>query len=432
MSARRDHDKPAVVAWSLSLAVHLALSMAGVKLVEETFAVDPTPSTATTGASGGEIQVDLLLPPAAPDGALESHPGRARSEPTGGGERTPRPDSGRAGHAGDALVSAPAVNLAPADDEAHLSPALRSRLERAQETRRRSGRGRSSPEDDTVSERPMILTFYADGAGLRPEQRPAAATDPAGGAWDRFRAQAPGPPARPQPRGDEWLTHAWYEGGSGEARAPGAGVMDRAAGRDSRPSAAVGEGRPMAVRGRDSTRSVDRGPESDSVDAEQEVMARSPSLLNASTAGGDEQGPGRGGEPADGPTGSGGLEGPGSRSQALGDGRGAGVGVDPADARRRSYFRRMWQRIQQSWSPAAFPKWAAMQGLAGTTIVSFVVGPDGSVGQVLTVRPSGYPSFDAAMRAAVMKAAPFGPLPPELGPVLRHSHEFAVTNPAVR
>jgi TonB family protein len=324
------------------------------------------------------------------------------------------------------------VNLAPADDEAQLSPALRSRLERAQETRRRSGEGRSSPEDDTVTERPMILTFFADGSGSRREPRPASRHDPAGGAWDRFRAQAPGPPEREPPRGNAWLGRGWYEGGSGEPRAPGAGVLDRARGRDSRPSAAVAEGRPMALRGRDSTRSSERGPESDRLDAEQEVMTLHPSFFNASTAGGVAPGQGRGGEPGADPTGSGGLEGPGSRAQALGDGRGRGIGIDPGDARRRSYLRRMWQRIQGSWSPAAFPKWAALQGLAGTTIVSFVVGPDGSVSQVVTARPSGYPDFDAAMRAAVLGAAPFGPLPPELRPILRHSHEFAVTNPAVR
>ena len=88
--------------------------------------------------------------------------------------------------------------------------------------------------------------------------------------------------------------------------------------------------------------------------------------------------------------------------------------------------------MQSSWDASSFPKWAALEGRGGSTIVSFVVQADGSVSNVVTARPSGFPDFDARMRAAVRRAAPFGTPPSDLRAPFRHSHEFVVTNPAVR
>jgi TonB family protein len=89
-------------------------------------------------------------------------------------------------------------------------------------------------------------------------------------------------------------------------------------------------------------------------------------------------------------------------------------------------------RIQGRWSADDFPRQAAIDGKQGHTIVSFTVLGDGSVVHVRVTRPSGFPDFDRKMLRAVMRAAPFGPLPHELGPVLHRTHDFVVSNPAVR
>jgi TonB family protein len=89
-------------------------------------------------------------------------------------------------------------------------------------------------------------------------------------------------------------------------------------------------------------------------------------------------------------------------------------------------------KIQSSWSASAFPKKAVLEGKNGYTIVSFVIHKSGSVSGVTTTRNSGYPSFDAKMRAAVLRAAPFGPLPSAFGSSVRVAHPFRVDNPAVR
>src|SRR5690606_14496535 len=115
------------------------------------------------------------------------------------------------------------------------------------------------------------------------------------------------------------------------------------------------DARPLSLVGRTASMADDRGDHEDTVDAEQEDASLSESLFHASTAGGPV-GVGRGGEPGPGPTGSGGDAGRGSRARPLGTGAGNGLAVDPADARRRMYLRRVRMKIQASWSAKDFPK----------------------------------------------------------------------------
>jgi len=196
-----------------------------------------------------------------------------------------------------------------------------------------------------------------------------------------------------------------------------------------RAAAPAAHARPQVIAGSESSPANQRGAQSDTVDAEQEVSAMSPSLLRASTAGG-VPGTGPGGEPGPGRAASGGRRGPGAVASVLGGG-GRGI-ANMADRRRRHYLRSMWSKIHASWSSADFPRWAALAGRQGYTIVGFVVLANGAVRGVRLLRPSGVAEFDARMVRAVLRAAPFGPLPPELGPVLRQSHEFVINNPAVR
>jgi len=67
------------------------------------------------------------------------------------------------------------------------------------------------------------------------------------------------------------------------------------------------------------------------------------------------------------------------------------------------------------------------------TQLSLLVTTDGSVHDVKVTRPSGIPEYDENVRRAVVRAAPFGPLPPELHASSAHwSISFDARNPAIR
>ncbi|RLB48161.1 MAG: hypothetical protein DRI90_25620 [Deltaproteobacteria bacterium] len=441
MSRRKGDVNDAVWAATLSLGLHLALSLFCLSFIESPQAA-PALGPPPREPSQRTIEVGLELPQVSTALRL-SHP---RGKPLqlvlpSGSDLLPRPDVKRAGRGGSDEVDAPAVNLAPRDDEAHLVPAIRSRIDRAQEARTRTGQQRRSPEDDRVGRQPMMLTFVADGAGQRQEPRPAAQLDPAGGGW---RAPHPARAAalfeseskplwgqRTVVRPPEAAATETPDDAAGAGSAARSTVMNSAAGQDSRASAEVATARPQTIRGAESSPANRRGNQQDDVDSEQEVVTKTPALLRASTAGGFP-GAGPGGQRGGSQPGAGGVSGPGSTARALGSGPGQGTGANSGDTRRRRYLRAMWSKIHGSWSGADFPKWALFEGRQGYTIVSFVVLRDGGVTALRISRPSGIPEFDAKMLRAVQRASPFGPLPRELGLALRHSHEFVVSNPAVR
>ena len=128
LESRREMGR-ALAALLLSAATHLSLTLLGDSRAADATASSNVPRIEYT------VEVEVDLP------SLSASPGADSDDPTHlGGASTPRPDTGRAGRGGDDEVAAPAVNLAPRDDEAHLAPELRSRIDRAQEARTRSGR----------------------------------------------------------------------------------------------------------------------------------------------------------------------------------------------------------------------------------------------------------------------------------------------------
>jgi TonB family protein len=325
------------------------------------------------------------------------------------------------------------MNLADRDDELLLSPEERSRLERNQIQRVRSALHRSSHEDWRASREPMQLTFLAMGRAesSRPERRVSAERDPSQGARESGAPSRAGGTlgAGDLPAGLGQRPRVVGGATEGVARASaGLGVRDGAPGTDHRDSARVALARPLVQEGAPSVPAAVRGKPADTKDAEQEVAANQ-SMIHAGTAGG-ASGPGVGGEPGPGAPGSGGASGPGSVSRALGTGQGNGIDIDPRDRRRSDYMRQAAARIYPLWANA-FPKWAVAEGLQGTAIITFTILADGNVASAVISRPSGVPEFDENCRRAVLRAAPFAPLPPELGQSLRWAESFVAKNPVV-
>lgn len=423
----------AIMAWSASIALHVVIASTGAAIAATSADAPPPSFRHHTSRTPAPKAFTVELPTLTPEDAARWL-GTAPIEPEAemGGEHTPRPDTGHAGRGGDASASSPAINMAARDDEAHLSPMLRSRLDRAQHARHREGHERRSPEDDSAADRPMIATIFVIGAGTRYEQRPFAAHDPGKGAYTTGVIHVAGGRARrPLPPGIGLVPlRGGFTPGNANYDAAGGGVLDSwwdGAGF----AANVTNARPYALRGRAASMADERGEHQDTADAEQEDTSMERNLWHASTAGGPK-GVGRGGERRSGDTGSGGVAGRGSRSRALGTGSGKGSAVDPRDRRRRMYLRRVASKIHGSWSASAFPKKAVMEGKNAETRISFVIHENGSISGVTVVRRSGFPSFDQKMLAAVFRAAPFGPMPADLGSSLRYTHPFVVRNPAVR
>lgn len=406
--------------WILSAVFHLEAAYLGAGLVRE-----QAEAAARAPAPPPPIEIELEgsgLVSTSGDHLPTMRAPSLFDPPPRGGEVTPRPDDGGQGRAGERSGDA-AVNLAPTDDGAHLTRTWASRVDRAQELRQRRDAGeRRSPEDDIVTPSPMILTFVAQGAG-RHELMPDAQRDARAG-------------RRPMPNGAPAFSARDVGMRTIVAMAPGhRGHPGRggATGRTGKVERAPSWASPAALQGRIAARTEALCKARDDVTSEQEVALRNPSLLAASAAGGDGD-EGRGGEEGAGEkTGSGGTEGAGSSSRAQGDGDRGDAGRDAADRRRTLYIRRVQWAIFNAWGPDDFPASARAAGRGGSTIVSFTILRDGAITGLHTVRPSGFPSFDAAIRRAVRSVSPFPPLPDVLGlERLSVPYEAIATNPAVQ
>lgn len=332
-----------------------------------------------------------------------------------GGEAVARPDTARRGRGGDADVRVPALNLAETDDRVRLSPDLPSRLDRDQMQRLRAGSVRSSWEDRRSTTHPAELTFVVTGPGTLRERRPIALEDPDRGALRSPRAALAGAllgsPDRPNESAEVQAQAGGAMRGTAE-QAPGVGLRGVRVGQDQRASAVIGSARPAVVAGPVAVAAAVQARPQDDVDSEQEVATTVRSLVHSSTAGG-LKGEGQGGSGGGGASGSGGGPEAGSIARPMGTGQGVVFDYWPSDPRIRLYYRRLHARLDPLWS---FPKAAALDLRQGTVIIDFTVFADGRVAVAWPpVRPSGVDEFDRMCADAIRRAAPFEPLPPELG-----------------
>jgi TonB family protein len=280
----------------------------------------------------------------------------------------------------------------------------------------------------------MDLVFLATGSGHLAERRPSADSNPARGALLAPPAAVLGSIVGASPMDPGELEPPRDIGGRdpGTGRAsPGLGIMRGDPGRDHRASGAVAMGRPLVTEGPPSIPSDHAGRPRDNVNSEQEVAATVQSIVHASTAGGLPGG-GPGGEDGPGAPGSGAESGPGSTAAPFGGGNGPFTGLSDSDPRIATYRRSVLAKIYPLWENA-FPKSASLEGKQGHAIISLVIYSDGHVSNVAIARPSGVPEFDENVRVAVLRAAPFGPFPPNIpGPSMRWNITFDAKNPAVR
>ena len=427
-------------AWALSIVGHLvALGLGGLLLAASVGDRAPILVRRVAPPHGGDV-VEIELPTVVDGSRLTTVPPPpelpSMALARGGGEAMPRLDSGHAGRGGADTSPTPAINLADRDDELLLSPEVMSRLDRTQIQRIRSSLRRSSREDWRASREPMELTFIAEGhdpSRVRPEHRKPSEHDPSAGARGWGPVQRLGGALGAAELAPGFGERARLTGGpiEGMDRASsGRGVRDGAAGEDHRDSAALAHARPMVNEGTPSVPSDVRDRPHDNVDAEQEVALRMQSILHSSNAGG-RLGPGTGGQAGPGPAGSGGTSGPGSEARALGTGQGSGLDVDPRDKRRNDYIRQVTAKVYP-FTANALPMSAALDGAQGITVVRFTILADGSVAGATVTRPSGIPELDENCKRAILRAAPFAPLPPELGTTFPWSFPFDFRNPAVR
>ena len=425
-------------AWALSIVGHLVALGLGGLLVAASIGRRAPVRVTPAGLPPGDDTVELELPAILDGSQLTALPAPpelpSEALARGGGEAMPRLDTGHAGRGGTDTSPTPAINLADRDEELLLSPEVMSRLDRTQIQRLRASRRRASREAWRASREPMELTFVAEGRrGARPEHRTPSEHDPSAGArgWGAVQRQGGVLGAGEMVPG--YGERARLPGGpvEGMARASsGRGVRDGVPGEDHRDSAQVAHARPMVNEGTPSVPADVRDRPTDNVDSEQDVALRMQAMLHSSNAGG-RLGPGSGGQAGPGPAGNGGTGGPGSEARALGTGQGSGLDVDPRDKRRSDYLRQVIARVYP-FTANALPTSAVIDGVQGITIVTFTILADGSVSGAAVTRPSGIPELDANCKRAVLRAAPFPPLPAELGPTLRWAMPLDFRNPAVR
>lgn len=353
--------------------------------------------------------------------------------PRSGGAMVAHTDSGPPGRGGDPSDRLQALNLADTDDRLRLSPDLTNQLDRDQIQRLRVSRSRASLDDRRSTTHPAELALVAIGPGSIHERRPLSPTVPSFGATDPERASrlgaareaaAPHPDdAANEPAGGSDRIGTWIE-------RTGEGLRDSPVGSDQRIAVPVGDARPSVAQARVAVPASERARASDDVDSEQEVATTIRSLIHASTVGGVPGDKG-GGSAGGGAAGAGGESGATSRARTLGDGDAIDYFTD--DPRFLTYFRQIHRRVDPLWVDA-FPKSALLDLKQGTVILEFTIyGSGQAVVSWPPLRSSGIDEFDRNCAEAIRRAAPFPPIPRELGvDVLRIRAPFVARNPIVK
>ncbi|MBW2462308.1 MAG: TonB family protein [Deltaproteobacteria bacterium] len=375
----------------------------------------------------------------------------------GGGASRQNIDAANRGEGGDRAGADQVILLLPRADGVTLQDSPRTSNDGAQTQRIRTASSRATREDRRATPHPHDQPFLASGSGTHPERRPVSAEDAAPGARsvaapttegardssgalvagtratagargvtaggdDDAEESRPGPVAATTPA----------QTGS-DTTSPGRGIAGGRGDRN-REAARVAHGRPAVDEGPAATNANTRDARvRDNRDAELLAAQMVESWVESSRRSGAVVGEGRGGVGGGGAPGAGGSAGTGGRARSHQPGPGRHGSLDTSDGRYHRWYLALERRVR---SRLTFPRARMVAMDQGLSVVRFVVNPNGTiVGRPSLVRSSGFDDFDAAAVAAIVEAAPFAPLPPELSAgVERHAVRMAVehSNPMVR
>ncbi len=421
--------------WGASILVHVGVAAVVTVLAHRTLAAREAEEEAQKQALSQE-PIPIDLPPAAlgnvASDAIEDR--RGDTPIVTGGASVARLDTGNVGRGGDSTAAVQATNLSDRDERLHLSPDAVSHLDRDQIQRLRTAQTRASWEDRRATTNPMELTFLATGLGDRDERRRDFAADPSRGAKKSALASklggALGGATGVGDDGYEPKTGATVQGST--TSTAGLGVHDGVEGRDHRAAAAITSARPDVTQGPVTIPATDHARPRDDVDSNQAVATTLQSIVHGSYAGG-LQGEGQGGTGGGGSAGAGGSTGAASHAAPLGLGDGDLYDLQTSDPRLLPYFRKIHAKIEPLWQNA-FPRSAMLDLKQGLVIIEFEVKRDGSaIVKWPPLRPSGIDEFDRNCAEAIRRAAPFEPIPVELGVSrLRIRAPFFASNPIVK
>jgi TonB family protein len=394
------------------------------------------PSAAPVAASPvGSGIVSIELPAAGVGSFVDEQPIDPMGDPprVTAGQDVARLDTGAAGHGGTVSVREPAINLADADERMRLSPDPMDRLDRDQLQRLRAARVRASWEDRRSTTHPAELTLVVTGAGTVQERRENAPLDPSRGALESPPPRSRGAAVGSAPDGLEAESEAGGANVGSLETSPGRGVVEGRPGRDHRASAPIASARPAVAFGPVAVPAFERARPLDDVDGQQEVATTLRSLVHASSAGGVVGEGTTGGSEGGGEAGAGGALGTGSHATPLGAGAGDVFDYWTSDPRLVPYFRRIHAKIDPLWADA-FPRSALLDLKQGTVILDFTVYADGhAVVSWPPLRPSGIDEFDRNCADAIRRAAPFPPIPRQLGASELHIRApFVANNPVIK
>jgi len=332
------------------------------------------------------------------------------------------------------------ILLADRDQDITVAEQLPNHATVSQLQRIRTAPDRSSLIDDRLTPNPADATTLTSGHGAATRQMRARSRTAATGvpAEALAAASSPAPVEEPQ---------AIVPGGEGATPPPpptpapaGAeddvpvrqGVADGGANGPAIDGAAVAFARPDLHRGRPAVPSQDReGHLRDNRWSELLVSTLRTGWTTASDPGG---GAGRGAGASEGGRGAGRRgQGDGGRSAAgAGQGEDTWVSLNTPDPRFMAFFRDIHRKVDPLWRNA-FPREAVLALEQGTCIVGFTVHRNGTVSGVHVRRRSGFPEFDQRVREAIVRAAPFSPIPSSLGvDRLLVTAPFEFSNPLFR
>ncbi len=294
----------------------------------------------------------------------------------------------------------------------------------------RTSRERSSAENRRSTPNPNEQPFLASGDGSVRERRVLTARMPREGAERAPDSSEQGAVPRPDFEAGEGAARAPSAESGRDLASPGRGVL-RAHGQVESARAPSATGRPDVDEGPAATLANVADRPRDNVNSEQLAEEMRESVVEASPrAGAGENAFGLGGPRDTRRAGSGNSNSDGGRARANRPGSGGYDALDTSDRRYRHWYQNGRRAISRR---LVFPRERALALDQGLCVYRLWVRRDGTLArEPRRVRSTGFADFDQNALQAILRAAPFEPIPSDLVPdqnVLRIDMTVEFANP---